>query len=156
MQSATTFGQRFRFSRLWQSIVSVEESDREFAFAVFQQKNSSSMSDYRRANETPNSLRVGEMAVRLGVDYKWLTGTAAEPADGFADRELFVAAWQRWLLAHGAEVAPPGLVEIDREPSYIAAARKAGGVIEKGSAIRPGTADAEDQVAVARARKKRR
>lgn len=80
----STFGERFVFGRLWQSIHSVLESDDDFAKGV--ELSPGSISAYRKRDEAPPMASVRPVAERLGVDAGWLAagGEAGQP-EGFAD-----------------------------------------------------------------------
>lgn len=80
----STFGERFTFARLWQSLHVLDEEDKDFARHVGKSKGS--ISTYYHRETAPPAEGVGRMAARMGVDPGWLThgGATAAPA-GFAD-----------------------------------------------------------------------
>jgi hypothetical protein len=79
----STFGERFTFARLWQSMHHAHEQDADFAKGIGKSKGA--VSGYRRQRKPPPAETVSVMAPRMGVDAGWLTFGKTGAPDGFAE-----------------------------------------------------------------------
>jgi transcriptional regulator with XRE-family HTH domain len=87
----STFGERFTFARLFQSMHRVNETDQDFAEAVGRSKGT--VSQWRKAREAPGPDVCLRIADRTGLDASWLllgerASTAApEPFPAWLERQ---------------------------------------------------------------------